>query len=110
MWKALLLNLCLVVLKLCNLYLKVPVNKPVHIKVIIVLTKRVDQGLSDLEPTNIKDKLQSCEHGNHIVGPVDPSINDLFWVQILASKQGKTEVSVHGQSHRLKSSTESSCK
>ena len=48
---------------------KEPVDQVVHVKVLIVLAKGVDQGLGDVEPTEVEDELEDGKEGDeHVVG------------------------------------------
>ena len=49
--------------------LKVPVDQIVDIKVLVVLAKRVDQGLCNVEPAKVEDELEDAKQGDeHVVG------------------------------------------
>ena len=41
------------------------VNKPVHIKVIIILSKGIDQHLGNFEPSHVKEELEKGEHRDY---------------------------------------------
>ena len=38
--------------------LKVPVQKVVHVKVFVVIAKRIDQDLGDVKPTKVEEELE----------------------------------------------------
>ena len=47
--------------------LEVSVNDPVHVKVVVILAERVDEGLSNFEPSHVEEELEEGEDGKHQV-------------------------------------------
>ena len=75
------------------------VNKPVHIKVIIILSKGIDQHLSNFEPSHVKEELEKGEDWEVKVHSMTFII--LAWVQKLSSQQRGEKVCVNSQRNNL---------
>ena len=45
-------------------YLKVSVNEIINLEVFIIITPRIEKSFSNLDPTNVTNKLNYCEKGN----------------------------------------------
>ena len=41
-----------------------PINQPIKLEVFIVVTERVDQSCSHMEPSTVEDELEDGEEGN----------------------------------------------
>ena len=80
-------------------YLEVSVNKPIHIKVVIILSKGIDQHLCNLEPSHIKEELEEGEDWKVEIQLM--TIIILARVKKLSSHQSGQEVSVDSQSDNL---------
>ena len=86
-------------LLLISINLQVPVYQPVHLEVIIVLSKGIYQDLGHLEPAHVEEELQEGEDGNveiHLV-----ALEPLAGVQELSAHQRGHEEGVHGEGHHL---------
>ena len=75
------------------------VNKPVHIKVIIILSKGIDQHLGNFEPSHVKEELKEGEDWKVKVHSMTFII--LAWVQKLSSQQRGEKVCVNSQRDNL---------
>lgn len=80
-------------------HLNITVDEPINFKVIIVLTKGVDEGLCHLQPAHVEEELQYGEDGEVEINVVLWVI--LLWVKELASHDGGHEEGVHCQTHHL---------
>ena len=80
-------------------YLEMSVNKPIHIKVIIILSEGIDQHFSNLEPSHVKEELEGGKDWEVEVHLM--TIIILAWVKIQSSQQGGEEKGIHGQSDNL---------
>ena len=73
--------------------LKVPVDQIVDIEVLVVLAKRVDQGLCNVEPAKVEDELEDEEKGNvdvkvSVVVPdlLDQIEQEFSWIKLCCSR------------------------
>lgn len=80
-------------------HLNVPVDEPVDLKVVVVLPKRVDQGLGHLEPAHVEEELQHGEDGDVEINVVLGVL--LLRVEELAPHDGGEEEGVHGEADDL---------
>lgn len=75
------------------------VNKPVHIKVIIILSEGIDQHLGNFKPSHVKEELEEGEDWEVKVHCMAVII--LAWVQKLSSQQRAEKIRVNSQSDNL---------
>ena len=75
------------------------VNKPIHIKVIIILSEGIDQHFSNLEPSHVKEELEGGKDWEVEVHLM--TIIILAWVKKLSSQQGGEKICVNSQGDNL---------
>ena len=75
------------------------VNKPVHIKVIIILSEGIDQHFGNLKPSHVKEELEKGKDWEVKVNFM--TIIILAWVKKLSSQQGGEKICVNSQSDNL---------
>ena len=75
------------------------VNKPVHIKVVIILSEGIDQHFSNLEPSHVKEELKEGEDWEIEVHFMPIVI--LTGVKELPSHQSGEKIRVHSQGNNL---------
>lgn len=84
----------------CAEHLEISVNQPVRLEVVVVLPKRVDQLLRDLQPPGVEEELQQGEDGNVQVQVVTRVA--LTRIQELTTDQTHQEETVNCQRHNLR--------
>ena len=75
------------------------VNKPVHIKVVIILSEGIDQHFCNLEPSHVKEELEKGKDREIKVHFMPIKI--LAWIKELSSHQGGEKICVNSQGNNL---------
>ena len=89
--------------------LHVTVNQPIQLEIFIVITKRVDELLGDLEKAHVEKKLKNCENWNVEIDfdwhpaawhPLSLLVNAVSF-NLLSADDGEDEEKVGGEGDNL---------